>query len=59
VYRALAGGPLPGESLLHVEPPPGAPNTYTVPFGDAGFLVYVVIEETRVVELVGMVWLGF
>ena len=55
----LAHGPLPGQSLLQVEPLPGAPDTYTVPFGAAGFLVYVVDHEHRTVELVGMIWLGF
>lgn len=60
-YRVLAQGPLPGQSLLAVEPLPGtvAGNTYTVPFGGAGFLVYTVDERARVIELVGMIWLGF
>jgi hypothetical protein len=59
VYRMLSQGPLPGESVLQVEPLPGAPDTYTVPFGTAGFLVYVVDRQRRTVELVGMIWLGF
>jgi hypothetical protein len=58
VYRVLSQGPLPGESVLQVEPLPGAPDTYTVPFGAAGFLVYVVDRQRRIVELVGMIWLG-
>jgi hypothetical protein len=55
----LVQGPLPGESLLAVEPLPGAADTYPVPFGGAGFLVYVVDEPAGVTELVGMIWLGF
>ena len=31
VYRVLSQGPLPGDSLLQVEPLPDAPDTYTVP----------------------------
>ena len=58
VYRVLSRGPLPGESLLQVEPLPGVPDTYTVPFAGAGFLVYVVDQQDRTVELVGMIWLG-
>ena len=58
VYRMLSHGPLPGESLLQVEPLPGVPDTYTVPFASAGFLVYVVDQQDRTVELVGMIWLG-
>jgi hypothetical protein len=42
-----------------VEPLPGAPDTFTVPFASAGFLVYVVDQQRRTVELVGMIWLGF
>ena len=60
VYRVLSQRPLPGESLLQVEPLPGAPDTYTAaPFADAGFLVYAVDQQRRTVELVGMIWLGF
>jgi hypothetical protein len=59
VYRVLSHGPLPGESVLQVEPLPGTPDTYTVPFASAGFLVYVVDQQRRTVELVGMIWLGF
>jgi hypothetical protein len=59
VYRVLSQGPLPSESLLQVEPLPDAPDTYTVPFAGAGFLVYVVDRQRRTVELVGMIWLGF
>lgn len=59
VYRVLSRGPLPGESVLQVEPLPGAQDTYTVPFADAGFLVYVLDHPSRTVELVGMIWLGF
>ena len=58
VYRVLSRGPLPGESVLQVEPLPGAADTYTVPFAGAGFLVYVVDQPRRAVELVGMIWLG-
>jgi hypothetical protein len=36
-----------------------APDTYTVPFAGASFLVYVVDQQRRTVELVGMIWLGF
>jgi hypothetical protein len=42
-----------------VEPLPGAPDTYTVPFGGAGFMVYAVDHDRQTVELVGMIWLGF
>jgi hypothetical protein len=56
VYRVLSHGPLPGESVLQVEPLPGAPDTYTVPFAGA---VYAVDQQRRTVELVGMIWLGF
>jgi hypothetical protein len=35
VYRVLSQGPLPGESVPQVEPLPGAPDTYTVPFAGA------------------------
>jgi hypothetical protein len=59
VYRALSLSPLPGESVLQVEPLPGVPDTYTVPFAGAGFLVYVVDQPRRTIELVGMIWLGF
>jgi hypothetical protein len=59
VYWVLSQGPLPGESLLQVEPLPDAPDTYTVPFAGVGFLVYVVDQQRRTVELVGMIWLGF
>ena len=59
VYRVLSRGPLPGESVLQVEPLPGAPDTYTVPFAGAGFLVYIVDRARRIVECVGMIWLGF
>jgi hypothetical protein len=31
VYRVLSQGPLPGESLLQVEPLPGAPDTSPSP----------------------------
>ena len=58
VDRVLARGPLPGESVLQVEPLPGAADTYTVPLAGAGFLVYVVDQPQRTVELVGMIWLG-
>ena len=58
VYRVLSEGPLPGESLLQVEPLPGTSDTYTVPFAGAGFLVYVIDQQDRTVELVGMIWLG-
>jgi hypothetical protein len=59
VYRVLSQGPLPGDSLLQVEPLPDAPDTYTVPFAGAGFLVYAVDQHRRTVELVGMIWLSF
>jgi hypothetical protein len=59
VYRVLSHGPLPGESVLQVEPLPGTPGTYTVPFAGAGFLVYVVDQQRRTVQVVGMIWLGF
>jgi hypothetical protein len=54
VYRALARGPLPGQSLLAVEPYSVVPNTYTVPFRD-GLLIYVVPPGKRVVGMVDMV----
>jgi hypothetical protein len=54
IYRALASGPLPSQSLLHVEPYPGLPDTYTVPFR-GGLLVYVVPPGKLVVGMVAMV----
>jgi hypothetical protein len=54
VYRALARGPLPGQSLLAVEPYSAVPNTYTVPF-HGGLLIYVVPPGKRVVGMVDMV----
>jgi hypothetical protein len=54
VYRALARGPLPGQSLLAVEPYSAVPNTYTVPFR-GGLLIYVVPPGKRVVGMVDMV----
>ena len=54
VYRALARGPLPGQSLLAVEPYSAVPNTYTVPFR-GGLLIYVVLPGKRVVGMVDMV----
>ena len=53
-YRALARGPLPGQSLLAVEPYSAVPNTYTVPFR-GGLLIYVVPPGKRVVGMVDMV----
>jgi hypothetical protein len=54
VYRALARGPLPGQSLLAVEPYSAVPNTYTVPFR-GGLLIYLVPPGKRVVGMVDMV----
>ena len=54
VYRALARGPLPGQSLLAVEPYSAVPNTYTVSFR-GGLLIYVVPPGKRVVGMVDMV----
>jgi hypothetical protein len=54
VYRALARGPLPGQSLVAVEPYPAVPNTYTVPFR-GGLLIYVVPPGKRTVGMVDMV----
>jgi hypothetical protein len=54
VYRALARGPLPGQSLLAVEPYSTVPNTYTVPFR-GGLLIYVVPPGKRVVGMVDMI----
>jgi hypothetical protein len=54
VYRALARGPLPGQSLLAVEPYSAVPNTYTVPFR-SGLLIYVVPPGKGVVGMVDMV----
>jgi hypothetical protein len=47
--------PLPGQSLLVVEPYPAVPNTYTVPFR-GGLLIYVVPPGRRVglVDMVGV-----
>ncbi len=47
VYRALARGPLPGQSLLAVEPYSAVPNTYTVPFR-GGLLIYVIPPGKRI-----------
>ena len=54
VYRTLARGPLPGQSLLAVEPYSAVPNTYTVPFR-GGLLIYVVPPGKRVVGMVDMI----
>ena len=54
VYRALARGPLSGQSLLAVESYSVVPNTYTVPFR-GGLLIYVVPPGKRVVGMVDMV----
>jgi hypothetical protein len=54
VYRVLARGPLPGQSLLAVEPYSAIPNTYTVPFR-GGLLIYVVPPGKNVVGIVDMV----
>ena len=54
VYRALARGPLPGQSLLAVERYSAVPNTDTVPFRD-GLMSYVVPPGKRVVGMVDMV----
>jgi hypothetical protein len=54
VYRALARGPLPGQSLLAVERYAAIPNTYTVPFR-GGMLIYMVPPGKRVVGMVDMV----
>ena len=54
VYRALSSAPLPGQSLLAVEPYSPVPNTYTVPFR-GGLLIYVVPPGKRVVGMVDMV----
>lgn len=54
VYRALARGPLPGQSLLAVAPYSAVPNTYTVPFR-GGLLIYVVPPGKRVVGMVDMI----
>ena len=54
LYRVLAEGPLPNQSLVRVEPYPGLPDTYTVPF-EGGLLVYVVPPGTRVIGMVAMV----
>jgi hypothetical protein len=53
VYRPLVRGPLPGQSLLAVEPYSAVPNTYTVPFR-GGLLIYVVPPGKRVVGMVDM-----
>jgi hypothetical protein len=54
VYRALARGPLPGQSLLAVEPYSALPDTYTVPFR-GGLLIYLVPPGKRAVGMVDMV----
>jgi hypothetical protein len=54
VYRALSRGPLPGQSLLAVEPYSALPDTYTVPFR-GGLLIYLVPPGKRVVGMVDMV----
>jgi hypothetical protein len=58
VYRVLAQGPLPGESSLAVEPYAAVPNAFSVPVGDEGLIVYLVLPATRTVGLVGLVWLS-
>jgi hypothetical protein len=54
VYLALARGPLPGQSLLAVEPYSTVPNTYTVPFR-GGLLIYLVPPGKQVVGMVDMI----
>lgn len=54
VYRSLARGPLPGQSLLAVESYSAVPDTYTVPFR-GGLLIYVVPPGKRVVGMVDMI----
>jgi hypothetical protein len=54
VYRALARGPLPGQSLLAVERYSAVPNTYTVAFR-GGLLIYVLPPGKQVVGMVDMV----
>jgi hypothetical protein len=56
VYRALSRGPLPGQSLLAVEPYSAVPNTYTVPFR-GGLFIYVVplaSGSSGMVDMVGV-----
>lgn len=34
------------------------PNAYSVPVGEEGLVVYLVLPATRTVGLVGLVWLS-
>jgi hypothetical protein len=58
VYRVLAQGPLPGESPLAVVPYAAIPSAYSVPFGDEGLLIYLVLPARRTIGLVGLIWLS-
>ena len=56
LYRILAQGPLPVESLLAVMPYAAIPNAYSVPVGGQGLVVYLVLPAKRTVGLVGLIW---
>jgi hypothetical protein len=54
VYRALARGPLPGQSLLAIEPVLGGAE-HLHPAVRGGLLIYVVPSGKRLVGMVDMV----
>jgi len=58
VYRVLAEGPLPGESTLAIEPYAAVPSAFSVPVGDEGLIVFLVLPAARTVGLVGLIWIS-
>jgi hypothetical protein len=58
VYQILAQGPFPGESPLPVLPYAAIPSAYTVPVGEEGLVVCLVLPATRTIGLVGLIWMA-
>jgi hypothetical protein len=58
VYQILAQGPYPGESPLPILPYVAIPSAYTVPVGEEGLVVYLVLPATRTIGLVGLIWMA-
>jgi hypothetical protein len=58
VYRVLSHGPLPGESVLQVEPLPGGTGHLHRPLRWRRLPRLRGGPARRTVELVGMIWLG-
>jgi hypothetical protein len=51
IYRILAITPLPGQSVLGVQPHPWLPDIYTVPFLN-GYLVFAVLPWKGLVGII-------